>query len=358
MRAYGFTDTNVLLHYQFFDQIDWAKELGADDVVLVFAPVVFSELDRHKTTGSRREKKRARAVLKRLDELGVSATNVAMTPSVSLLALDAEPADALFTQHRLSPQVNDDRLLASVIEFSAAVPGERVLIVTADSGLRVKAKSRGIDVLTPNESLELADEPDEVERELETTRRALAEERSAMPGLRLTFSDGETHIKGEIKCVAEFDRATIQGLLKDWRKENPHLNAPSSFTLPDGSRFSMESFAGLPGVISAEGAERRNAQIDAVFAKYEAFLRGWPAAVNALARTVPVHLVLDNDGTAQADDVDVTLETDARGRWLREFPQVAERSRRTEGAVAVRPDFTAGVGSRLLRSRPLDSPPD
>ena len=187
----------------------------------------------------------------------------------------------------------------------------------------MKAKSRGIDVLTPNESLELADEPDELERELEATRRALAEERSAMPELRLTFSDGETHIKGEIKCAAEFDRATMQRLLKDWRKENPLLNAPpSSFTLPDGSRFSMESFAGLPGVITAEGAERRNAEIDAVFAKYEGFLRAWPQAVNALARTVPVHLVLANDGTAPADDVDVTLETDARGRWLRELPQL------------------------------------
>ena len=77
----------------------------------------------------------------------------------------------------------------------------------------------------------------------------------------------------------------------------------------------MESFAGLPGVITAEGAERRNAQIDAVCGKYEAFLRGWPEAVNALARTVPVYL--ENDGTAPADDVDVTLETDARGLFSR-----------------------------------------
>lgn len=168
--------------------------------------------------------------------------------------------------------LGDDRLLAAVIEFRGTVSGERVFIVTADSGLRVKAKSWRIDVLTPNESLELADEPDKLERELEATRRALTEERSApLPDLRLTFSDGGTDVKGEIKYVAEFDRATMQRLLKDWRKENPRLNAPpSSFTLPDGSRFSMESFAGLPGVITAEGAERRNAQVDAVFAKCEA----------------------------------------------------------------------------------------
>ena len=58
MRAYCFTDTNVLLHYQFSTRSTGRTSCGPMTVVQVFAPVVFSELDRHKTIGSRREETR------------------------------------------------------------------------------------------------------------------------------------------------------------------------------------------------------------------------------------------------------------------------------------------------------------
>ena len=73
VRVFGFVDTNVLLHYRFFADVDWAAQLGVHAVTLVFAPVVLSELDQHKWNGGRREKSRAKAVLKKLDSLGLSA---------------------------------------------------------------------------------------------------------------------------------------------------------------------------------------------------------------------------------------------------------------------------------------------
>jgi hypothetical protein len=108
VQAFAFVDTNVLLHYQFFGDVEWAKHLGVDTVTLVFAPVVLAELDQHKWNGSRREKARAKAVLKRLDQLGFSAAPVLVRPGVEAAALVAEPVDAVFAQHRLDPHVGDD----------------------------------------------------------------------------------------------------------------------------------------------------------------------------------------------------------------------------------------------------------
>ena len=84
--VFTFIDTNVLLHYDFFADVDWAAQLGVDDVKLVFAPVVLSELDRHKWSGSRREKARAKAVLKKLDSLGLSTTPVTVRTGVAAMA--------------------------------------------------------------------------------------------------------------------------------------------------------------------------------------------------------------------------------------------------------------------------------
>ncbi len=52
METFAFVDTNLLLHYRLFTEVDWHKELGVADVTLVLAPVVVSEVDDHKWSGS------------------------------------------------------------------------------------------------------------------------------------------------------------------------------------------------------------------------------------------------------------------------------------------------------------------
>ena len=116
-------------------------------MTLVFAPVVLSELDYHKWSGGRREKSHAKAVLKKLDSLGLSATAVALRPGVSAVAIATEPPDAVFAQHRLDPHVADDRLLR--LSFEGGAARDRVLVLTGDSGLRVKARARQIQVVAP-----------------------------------------------------------------------------------------------------------------------------------------------------------------------------------------------------------------
>jgi hypothetical protein len=315
-----------MLHYRFFPDVDWAAQLGVDAVTLVFAPVVLSELDQHKWNGGRKEKSRAKAVLKKLDSLGLSPAAISVRPSVSAVAIVTEPPDAVFAQHRLDPHVADDRLLASLLSFDGATAGDRLLVLTGDSGLRVKARARQIEVVAPDDSLKNPAEPDDVERELEKMRRELAEFNAAAPQLSLAFANGDSHGQFTARLVREFDASALRSLCDAWRAKHPRITGmPDSIDIPTalgGGTIRLPNLTGVPGFVSAEDAAEYNAELDRIYACYEQFLRDWPAAVNRVARVLPFNLVLENVGTAPADDVDVQLWTDAPGQWLEELPDL------------------------------------
>ena len=323
MRLFAFIDTNVLLHYRFFREVNWPKELRADRVTLVLAPVVVEELDNRKWAGTRRDRERARKVLKALKELPLSTTPVELRSGVEVVALDEEPTDALFARHRLQSRVSDDRLLASVLAFREAQgPAVNIRLLTADTGLSVKAPTRQVAVVTPDERLELDDEPDETERDLHNARRELAALRAVAPNLKLTIA-GKNRMTGEVRRFTEFSATKLGRLLETWRSEHPHVEAPpDSVAIAGGGRISLAELAGFPGFLSRKDAREHNATIDRVYGDYKTFLRRWPSRLNALTRCLDFQFVLENVGTAPADDVDLLISTEANGRWLEESPEL------------------------------------
>ena len=323
MPFFEFIDTNVFRHFAFFRDIDWAREAGVDAVTLVLAPVVIEELDKRKWSGTRRDKERAKRVLKAIRELGRLDTPVELRNGVFLLALDAEPDDAFLARHRLQRQAQDDRLLASALAFKDAAPtGARVVICTADTGLTLKAPTRQMEAVAPAEKLELPDEPDDTERALETTRRELAAIRSAAPDLRVRFEDGP-FLEATIGLVNALDRATVRRILGGFRTAHPIvLGTPDVIEMPGGGVFKMPNFAGVPGFLTREDADAQNKTIDLIYTSHEAYLASWDAIVNGFRRCIELGIVLDNQGAAPADDVDIRLWTDAKGIWREELPDV------------------------------------
>ena len=349
-QVFAFVDTNVLLHYQFFRDVNWAKELRADEATLVFAPVVVDELDQRKWAGARRERARAKRVLRALKDLGLSVTPVEMRPGVRIVAIDEEPPDALFVRHRLRPQVNDDRLLASVLDFMETRGAtETIVVVTADMGLSLKAPTRQIEIVVPDEHLQRDDEPDETERELEATRRKLTALRAVAPRLKLTL-DGENVLEYEVPRFAEFGTEKLDQLLKAWRSNHPYISHEPG------------SSAGLSVLLSQKAAAQHNATIERVYGEYATFLRQWPTRLNALARCVEVRFVLENAGTAPADDVDILVTARADGVWLEELPElprppVVPRPRSPFESITTMPPFHHFDPSRLsFRDDPVHGP--
>ncbi|MEQ6335778.1 hypothetical protein [Sphingobium sp. MK2] len=50
--AHLFLDTNILMHFQRIDQIDWPDIADATECILLIAPVVIRELEKHKVQHS------------------------------------------------------------------------------------------------------------------------------------------------------------------------------------------------------------------------------------------------------------------------------------------------------------------
>ena len=152
--TFALTDTNVFVHYEFFKNVDWAAELSTREVTLVVPPVVLEELDKRKWAGTRREKERAKTVLRAFRELGLSTTPIRIRTGVSIMALDDEPDDAFLARHRLQARAADDRLLASALALKERQPNARVLVLTGDTGLSIKAPTRQMEVAMTADRLE------------------------------------------------------------------------------------------------------------------------------------------------------------------------------------------------------------
>ena len=349
VKVFAFIDTNVLLHYCFFLDVDWGAALDEPEVVLVLAPVVLSELDDHKWSGSRREKARAKGVLKAIDEIELADEAIGIRAGVSVMGIEHEPAEAMFARYRLQGSVKDDRLLASLLAFrEERGSNDRVLLVTADAGLRVKARGQRIEVIAPADDLAIDDEPDETERRLSAANRELAAYKSAAPDLRLTI-EGEPFIERKVHLVREFDTQTLARLFAEWRSRYRHVGGmPDQVQLPGLPR--------LPGSISAEDAE-----IALVFENYEKYLEAWPFIVNRYRRSLELKFVLENSGTAPADDVHLNLWTGADGVWLEELldlptPPAMPKRRDLLDFVLHRPMPDVDPGTFRVALRDSDGP--
>src|SRR6266516_3895674 len=150
---YCFLDTNILHHFQTFDEVDWPSVLHTNQVCLVLAPITLREVDKHKDDyTNERRRKRARMLLSKLKYLLESETTTEQLPqvrrNVTLMALSQEPM-INWAAEQLDPNVDDDRLLASILDFSHQHASVKVLLLTADFLVRLKSKAYDIQALAP-----------------------------------------------------------------------------------------------------------------------------------------------------------------------------------------------------------------
>lgn len=107
-------DTNIFLHYQPVEQINWAEVVGSDTVKLIVAPVVIQELDKHKDQHRLSAiRDRARTALKKVRSVVLGDPTLDFLEGVNLLSVDEPDID--FRDNGLNRDVPDDHLIASCL---------------------------------------------------------------------------------------------------------------------------------------------------------------------------------------------------------------------------------------------------
>lgn len=197
---YCFLDTNIFIHCQDIKDIDWQSELGAPEICLVIAPVVFEELDVFKDDPrNNRKRNRARNAIKLL-ETTLDSTDQAVREGVSL-EYAAELYHMKFSSYNLNPSNKDDRLVASAIGWSQEHVDAELILVSHDSGPRMKAKQRGLRAKELSGKYRLPDQLDPLAKENRELQNELRRRQDTQPKLEIGFLAADKSIS-RIKHVS------------------------------------------------------------------------------------------------------------------------------------------------------------
>jgi predicted ribonuclease YlaK len=141
-------DTNVYIHGRLFHEVEWHREIDVQRTTLIMPLVVLDELDRIKDRDSEFGR-RASSVLRALDRITKDVdwlTPIQLRRSVWLQLVD-EP------QGHERRQGQDDEIVRQAT-YLAQLNENRLLLMTRDRGMRVRAQASGLTSKTLPKRLE------------------------------------------------------------------------------------------------------------------------------------------------------------------------------------------------------------
>ncbi|KQN07111.1 hypothetical protein ASE85_18725 [Sphingobium sp. Leaf26] len=295
-------DTNQVLHFKRLDQIDWCEMTQSEHCTLVITPILLRELEQKKIfSPSSALKARADGMIDFLVEKMALPDPVVVRPHVVLVFSEHEPRID-FAAHHLVREVNDDHYIAAAIERHG-ISGVSIFIASNDGGMAMKLRSRPISVLRLPDALRLPAEIDAEQKELRDAKRELARLKSRQPKLAVTFKDGATRRN---VCNARSLDFGAPGLTTI-RAEHSYVRVPPKPGEAAGVQIGgLRAFANLGGA-SRHRVEEYNEALTAYYGRYEQYLADLKVWTEALRLTASVSIMLSNDGSATASDIDVTL---------------------------------------------------
>jgi hypothetical protein len=290
-----FLDTNTFLHYRHFMEVNWPKELTEERVVLIICSTVLNELDRKKHSEQNvKIRERAKSIISKLNELSEKDKPVKIRDNVELFFLIGEP-NIDWTFEGLDQAVYDDRLIATIIGESKT--NNNIVLVTADLGLKLKAKARGIDCRSLSEELFLQPEKTAEEKELIRLREELKQLRNSMPELGLHVKEGST---SDIKCfslkkITPLSEVEIEDSLNELRKKLQYI-----------SPILRAQTLALSGIWpSEEEIERYRIDVEKYISRMHDYYVEELKYKSQLSKIIELQFILENKGGCPAEDIEV-----------------------------------------------------
>lgn len=327
--TYIFIDTNILLHFQIFDQIPWQQIVGKE-VQLVVPPVVVAELDKHKRHKNSKIASRAKAILKKVED--IAGGNI----SYPLLYLHSRPKESTLKEYHLDRMEQDDLLLASILDFKTLYPADEVKLVSNDTGPRLRARNLQIDAFQLDEKYLLPLERSEEEKLIDQLKQENIKLKNRIPKLNVTFTNGalvaELQKPPEVITKEEF-------VEEEYPKGTGHLypltyldpddfkDIDSSDRLTSAFHLSMKMAAMNPLRPTEYQISRYNEELISYQDKYKAYLAEKYHAICVLGHSLKLEICLHNTGSAPAEDIDLEFDfpTNVKVMTEAEIPRPPEK---------------------------------
>ncbi|QOV94795.1 PIN domain-containing protein [Novosphingobium sp. ES2-1] len=183
-----FIDTNCFLQMKDFNQIAWRKLFPEAEAIKLFVcSAVITELDKHKVSANQRRRNRARKALAQIEE--AAATND-MTllireaaPKVEIAIWRGKPVWSDFSE--LDPYSADDYLVAAAATDACGI------VLSHDTGPRIRARIAGVRAECPPEEWLLPAEQTDDQRKITQLNRELEAAQNARPRLQIIMPPDE-----------------------------------------------------------------------------------------------------------------------------------------------------------------------
>jgi len=302
-KKYCFLDTNSLLHYHLFTDLQWSEFIGTKNIVLVISTTVLRELDQKKFSARQIElKNRAQLVIKKLSELLTSTdTSIPINKNVDIFYFSGEPK-INWDEENLDSSLPDDRIIATILE--AAFPLRDVLLLSSDLGIKLKAKGKGISCASIPDKFLLKNNNDTKQREIDKLKQRIQFLENRLPSLSIKlFSSGEaTFFKKYIltPIIAPMTQEEIDEQIEKLKNELQNTESAS-----DGSTIGgiLSSF----NASTKEEIERYEQEVKEYLIKMTQYFEREFEVRKIISRKITIELIIENQGTIPAEDIDIFL---------------------------------------------------
>lgn len=360
-KKYLFLDTNLHLHFQDFDQIDWPKILNCKKACLVFAPIVVSELEQHKyDRDSQRRQKRARSITKKINEIILTAETSEEVPvkgrnNVTALMQTDSPDPSLYPG--LQKGIGDDELVASILKFGSDrqdIDRDDIVLISDDGGVLNKARSRGIQIYFVDETFRLPDEPTIDQEKINRLERRINELENKQPKLSLSFfgvNFSSDSLEFNLKVPPEPGEHYLQNLIEEerksifWASPMPRDTQSNTPQKSEESETIFDTIKNLEATISASALaasmmagipqseiDRYQEDSEKYLQKYQKYLRELFVfeKFSSLAKRISFQVLNDGNIPATGLIIRVTFPEELNVFDWDEFPDKPERPKKPQ----------------------------
>lgn len=283
-----FPDTNILMEYKSIREIDWRKVLGVpeEEIGLVIAPQVTTELGQHKSGKDARKRERAKRATRELERYEESS-EVPGRPGVIVILGSRPPSRKLLADHNLEWDDGDSHIIGSMHLVRKESPDARIVLVSDDVNHRQRAKGQRFEAVGLPEEYEQPSEPTQDELKLRKLEEQVRQYEDSRPKLRLVFL---LNPKGEFSDEA------------DWpplRRLDP-ANIESEYHM---ELHYARSNVGQPSFASMGLEKRRLTQFMDFQRAFDAEVKAQALEEATFARTLRMSLAIRNDGLSKAHGI-------------------------------------------------------
>ncbi|MCY4540763.1 MAG: PIN domain-containing protein [Chloroflexi bacterium] len=320
---YCFLDTNIFIHCQDIKDIDWQSELGVSEICLVIAPVVFEELDVFKDDPrNNRKRNRARSAINFLETV-LDSPDQTVRDGVTLEYAEEMPAIE-FGIYNLNSNNNDDRLVASAICWSQTHVNSELILVSHDSGPRIKAKQRGLHARELTDKYKLPDQLDPRDKEIREFKSKLAQIENAQPKLQLGFWDSMGKLVTYLHASNDFSKSLIseselEDLLQTERDKSQYV--PIAQPIDNDQLPVFSTLATFRKTVTNSQIDEYYRNVDDFLERYREYLVDISLARVFPHRSILLNLVLMNEGSIPAQNVEIRLDVEGSSKVLLQVPE-------------------------------------